>query len=67
VKRALLITTLVVLMVGLCAGVFSSAAEATNDPADIYVPQTAAYEDPTIDLLFVHSFKKVMTSDTTQS
>ncbi|MBO5195603.1 MAG: DUF4091 domain-containing protein [Clostridia bacterium] len=66
-KRALLVTTMVVLLMSLCAGVFSNAAETSNDPADIYVPQTAAYEDPTLDLWFEHSFKKVMTSDTTHS
>ena len=65
-KRFTLIATIALLMVGLCAGVFSTAAEAT-DPADVYVPQIAEHEDPSIDLWFEHSFKKVMTSDTTPS
>ncbi len=66
-KKALLIATMVVLMVSLCAGVFSAGAEASGDPADIYVPQKAEYEDPTLDLWFEHSFKKVMTQDKTHS
>ncbi len=56
-KRILLITTIVVLMMGLCAGVFSHAAETSNDPADIYVPQEAPYEDPNLKLWFEHSLK----------
>ncbi len=66
-KRFILIATIVVLMVGLCAGVFSTAADTPTDPADVYVPQVAEYEDPTLNLWFEHSFKKVMTSDVTPS
>ncbi len=66
-KRTLLVLAITVLMVSMCAGVFSGAADAPEDPADIYVPQIAPNEDPTINMWFEHSFKKVMTSDTTPS
>ena len=33
----------------------------------MYVPQVAEYEDPTLNLWFEHSFKKIMTSDVTPS
>ena len=66
-KRFALISLIVVLMTCLCAGVFSSAAEMPADPSEIYEPQIAPYEDPSIKMWFEHSFKKVMTSDTTPS
>ncbi len=66
-KRIALISTIMLLMTGLCAGVFSIAAEVSADPADMYVPQISEHEDPTLQLWFEHSFKKVMTSDTTPS
>ncbi len=66
-KRYLMIAAIMVLMIGLCAGVFSTAAEASSDPADVYVPQKAEYEDESIKMWFEHSFKKVMTCDTTPS
>jgi len=54
-------------MVSLCAGIFSSASDTPTDPSQIYEPQIAPNEDPTIKMWFEHSFKKVMTSDTTPS
>ncbi len=66
-KRIFLIAAIVVLLVGLCGGVFSVAADEPVDPSDVYVPQVAANEDPNLKLWFEHSFKKVMTSDTTPS
>ncbi len=66
-KRTLLVLVITVLMVSLCAGVFSSASDTPTDPSEIYEPQIAANEDPSIKMWFEHSFKKVMTSDTTPS
>ncbi|MBO5195997.1 MAG: DUF4091 domain-containing protein, partial [Clostridia bacterium] len=66
-KRVLLSLITITLLICLCAGVFSAAADEITDPAHIYSVQTAEYEDPTIDMWFEHSFKKVMTSDTTHS
>ena len=67
VKRTALVSIIILLMSILCSSVFSTATDTYSDPADIYVPQIAEYEDPTLDLWFEHSFKKVMTSDTTPS
>ncbi len=66
-KRFVLTALIIMLMTGLCAGVFSSAANEPTDPSEIYEPQIAPYEDPSIQLWFEHSFKKIMTSDTTPS
>ena len=66
-KRFALTALIIVLMAGLCSGIFSSAAEEPVDPAQIYEPQIAPYEDESIKLWFEHSFKKIMTSDTTPS
>ncbi len=66
-KRTLISLTIIILLMGLCFGVFSAAADEISDPASVYVPQIAEYEDPSISLWFEHSFKKVMTSDTTPS
>ncbi len=66
-KRTLLVLVITMLMVSLCAGVFSNASDTPTDPSEIYVPQIAANEDPSIKMWFEHSFKKVMTSDTTPS
>ncbi len=66
-KRFALISLIALIMIGLCAGVFSVSATDSGDPADIYKPQIAPYEDPSIDLWFEHSFKKIMTSDITPS
>ena len=66
-KRTISVVIMSLLMVALCAGIFSAAAETPTDPAQIYTPQIAANEDSSINLWFEHSFKKVMTSDTTPS
>ncbi len=66
-KRTLLIISITILMIGMCAGIFSNASQTSSDPSDYYVPQIAEYEDSSIDLWFEHSFKKVMTSDITPS
>jgi len=66
-KKAFLSVIISVLMLCLCAGVFSAAADEVTDPAQIYEPQIAPYEDASIKMWFEHSFKKVMTSDTTPS
>ena len=66
-KRFTLISLILVLMISMCAGIFSSAADEPADPADIYEPQIAPYEDASLELWFEHAFKKVMTSDVTPS
>ena len=66
-KRTLLVLVISVLLCCMCAGIFSNAAETATDPADVYVPQVAPNEDSDIKMWFEHSFKKVMTSDTTPS
>jgi len=66
-KRLAVISAALLLMIGLCAGVFSVSANEASDPSEIYQPQTATYEDASIKMWFEHSFKKVMTSDTTPS
>ena len=66
-KRILTVVLMTVLLCGLCAGIFSSAADKITDPAQVYTVQKAPYEDEGIKLWFEHSFKKVMTSDTTPS
>ncbi len=65
-KRKLMVIAAILVCVMTMAVVFSSAA-ASADPADSYVVQTAANEDSSISMWFEHSFKKVMTSDTTPS
>ncbi|MBQ3527831.1 MAG: DUF4091 domain-containing protein [Clostridia bacterium] len=65
-KNLFLCVVTAALLTALLIGVFSSSA-ASDDPADSYQKQTAPYEDPSIDLWFEHSFKKVFTSDTTSS
>jgi len=62
-KRLAVISAALLLMIGLCAGVFSVSANEASDPSEIYQPQTATYEDASIKMWFEHSFKKVMTSD----
>ena len=66
-KRLISLSIIIIVMVTLCVGIFSNAADISNDPADTYTPQKAEYEDRDISLWFEHSFKKVMTSDTTHS
>ncbi|MBQ7835833.1 MAG: DUF4091 domain-containing protein, partial [Clostridia bacterium] len=66
-KRFLTITLMAVLLCGLCAGILSSAADELTDPSQVYERQIAPYEDESIQMWFEHSFKKVMTSDTTHS
>ena len=66
-RKAISVLAVMLLLVGLCATVFSSAAEMPSDPSEVYEVQTAPYEDESLQLWFEHSFKKVMTSDTTHS
>ena len=66
-KRTFLVLVIATLLCCMCAGVFSSAVDTVTDPAEVYVPQIAANEDSDIQMWFEHSFKKVMTSDTTPS
>ncbi len=65
-KRFSVIFAAIILMMVMCTSVFSNAGD-VSDPSDIYVPQVAEYEDSSIKMWFEHSFKKVMTSDTTPS
>ena len=45
-----------------------AASDATvGDPSDSYEKELAEFDDPTIDLWFEHSFKKIYTSDTAPS
>ncbi len=66
-KRTVLLITIAVIMVSLCLGVSGASAEDISDPSIIYEPQIAPYEDEGLKMWFEHSFKKVMTSDTTPS
>ncbi|MBQ8475116.1 MAG: DUF4091 domain-containing protein [Clostridia bacterium] len=66
-KRLLSIIVIAVTMTALCLGIFSNAVEIADDPSLVYTPQKAEYEDESLSLWFEHSFKKVMTSDTTHS
>ena len=66
VKKIFLLLTAVIILCALCVGVFSAGAE-NDDPAYSYVPEIAENEDSTLDLWFEHSFKKVLTHDTTPS
>ena len=57
-----------IMLCALVIGTLASGAQnVSDDPADSYVKQTAANEDSSISLWFEHSFKKVLTSDTTPS
>ena len=66
-KRFLSVTAILLLLCGMCAVIFSGAADVATDPSQVYEPQTAPYEDSSLKLWFEHSFKKVMTSDITPS
>ncbi|MBQ8915260.1 MAG: hypothetical protein IJ046_03675, partial [Clostridia bacterium] len=66
VKKIFLLLTAAIILCALCVGVFSAGAE-NDDPAYSYVPEIAENEDSTLDLWFEHSFKKVLTHDTTPS
>ncbi|MBR6650645.1 MAG: DUF4091 domain-containing protein [Clostridia bacterium] len=66
-KRKVFLVAVTLIIVSLCLGVFGSSAEDISDPSLIYEPQIAPYEDESIKMWFEHSFKKVMTSDTTPS
>jgi len=67
VKRMLLCLAIAALLCAMCVGVFSASAAVSTDPADSYVKQRAPHEDDSIELWFEHSFKKVLTKDTTPS
>ncbi len=66
VKSIILSAAALLILCAVCAGSLS-AQNVSGDPADSYVKQTAANEDPSVSLWFEHSFKKVLTSDKTPS
>ncbi len=66
-KRILLIITIALVMLSFCIGGLGASAEEISDPSLIYEPQIAPYEDSSLKMWFEHSFKKVLTSDTTPS
>ena len=63
-KRVLMTLALLGILLALSLGAFSAAAS-SDDPAEGYVPTAAANEDAGLKLWFEHSFKKVLTKDTT--
>ena len=65
-KRVLMTLALLGILLALSLGAFSAAAS-SDDPAEGYVPTAAANEDAGLKLWFEHSFKKVLTKDTTPS
>ena len=65
-KTLLLAVMAIVLLTAVCTGALTSGASSA-DPSESYVKQNAPYEDSSIDLWFEHSFKKVLTEDTTPS
>ena len=57
----------ILIIIALIAAFPASASATRDDPADSYVAEAAPFEDSSLGLWFEHSFKKVLTSDTTPS